>query len=343
MSLQLEATLTIILVVVFLVMRLQLHKRAKAGLPGFVTELVYGLDRMRAGLSFRRVDIQDFTIAYNDSGKGEEIVFLLHGFGGEKDDWNPIAAQLSKAYRVIIPDLPGAGESTRPGHAKYDPVAQARRLGAIKKKLGINAKVHLVGIHTGGAVAGLYASVATAEVKTLTMIEPFGIEAPVKSDVEGLAERGWSPLTFGNASEFERVQKLFFAKPVNRSKAMTRRRLERGVRYQSFESAVWKDLWANRPYVLQAVLGQIKVPTLVLWGDGNKVCHQSSLPIIEASLPGVTTIQLRGAGHLMILERPKEVADLIGKLLRGEAIGTGKLEKTMVRTAPHMARHEDPH
>lgn len=332
MSQTLIATMIVILTIVLVIMRMR--RNAAAGKKGdgggrFLSELAYGLERLRSGLSFRRLELLDFKMAYLEGGKGEPLV-LIHGFAGEKDDWNAVAAQLRRRYHVYAIDLPGAGESTRPGNNKYDPVSQARRLGAFKKKLGILDKVHLVGIHTGATAAGLYAGVSPGEVKSLTMIEPFGIEVPTKGEVETLAEKGLSALSFGDKNEYDRAQKLLFRTPPARSGLIVAARIALGRKHRGLDSQIWRDIWSNRPYVLQAVLPEIKVPTLVLWGDSNKVCHQSALPIIEAGLPGVTTVQLRGAGHQMIQERPKEVVSLLLPFLEGKAVGAGRLEKTMV-------------
>jgi abhydrolase domain-containing protein 6 len=342
MSSSIIPVMIVILTIVLIVMRFRraaASKKSGTGESNLMADLAYGFERLRSGVSWRRVDLPDFQVAYLDSHSKGEPVILVHGFGGEKDDWNQIAAQLRKRHHVYAIDLPGAGESSRPSHSKYDPVSQARRLGLFKKKLGIVDKVHLVGIHTGATVAGFFAGVAPNDVKSLTMIEPFGIEVPTKGEVEALAEKGLPALSFGDRNEYDRVQKLLFRNPPPRSGAIVAARIALGRKYRGFDSHVWRDIWSNRPYLLQAVLSEIKVPTLVLWGDSNKVCHQSALPIIEAALPGVTTVQLRGAGHQMIQERPKEVASLLLRFLAGEAVGSGRLEKTMVvRTAPGSDR-----
>lgn len=61
----------------------------------------------------RFVDVNGTTIAYRDVGQGEALL-LLHGFGESARTWDPLVADLSANYRLVIPDLRGHGESTNP-------------------------------------------------------------------------------------------------------------------------------------------------------------------------------------------------------------------------------------
>ena len=50
---------------------------------------------------------------------------MIHGFTGSKENWYPLAAKLRGRYRLLVPDLPGWGESERKPAADYGFVAQA--------------------------------------------------------------------------------------------------------------------------------------------------------------------------------------------------------------------------
>ena len=62
-------------------------------------------------------------LVYLEAGQGRLIV-LLHGFTGAKENWLPLMRRLSRTHRVIAPDLPGWGESTRQRGADYGPIAR---------------------------------------------------------------------------------------------------------------------------------------------------------------------------------------------------------------------------
>lgn len=307
--------LTAILVTVFLVMRFNLHKKVRGGLPGLMAVLATSLRRGLAGVIYKQVDVQGSEIAYLEGGKGETVL-LLHGFGYTKDHWLAVARRLRGKVHMVIPDLPGSGESARVAHNRHDIVSQVRRLRAFKEKLGITG-CHLVGSYSGGAIAGIFASLYSAEVLSLTLIEPFGIDTPDKADVEGLATRGWSPLTAGSEKDYQRALGLLYGKPPKISSSLERQRMALAIKNQAFEEQSWKQLWDSRPYLLEQVLPEIKVRTLLFWGDSNKVAHQSGAKIVSQGIPTVVPVLLRRCAHLMIVERPKEIADRLLKFFGG--------------------------
>ena len=310
-------TLVVILILAFVFMRFGLLQKARAGWPDFLASTKTSLRRLLAGVTYQEVELQGYDLAFLEGGRGE-MVLLLHGFGGDKDDWTPFLRHLRGKVRVVALDLPGFGESSRPGHNKHDIVSQVRRVRAFKDKLDLPS-VHLVGCHIGATIAGIYASLFPKEALSLTMIEPFGLDVPVKSDVERLSSRGWSPLTAGAEREYDRALNLLYSKPPKATSAIQRRRRARAIEHQAFEEQVWKQLWENRPYLFEQVLPEVKVRSLLFWGDGNKVAHITGAKIVSQGIPEVTAVLFKGCGHLMMLERPKELAQRFLKFVKGEA------------------------
>jgi len=310
-------TLVVILIVALIATRFNLFKKARGGWPEFVASTRTSLGRLLAGVNYRQIESQGYSLAFLEGGKGETVL-LLHGFGGDKDDWTPFLRRLRGKFQVVALDLPGFGESSRLGHNKHDIVSQVRRVRAFKDKLELPS-VHLVGYGIGATIAGIYASLFAKEALSLTLIEPFGLDVPVKSDVERLSSRGWSPLTAGSEREYERALSLRYVTPPKVSSALQRQRLARAIEHQAFEEQVWKQLWENRPFLFEQVLPEVKVRTLLFWGDANKVAHITGAKIVSQGIPEVTTVLLKKCGHLMVLERPKEIAQRFLKFTQGEA------------------------
>lgn len=75
-------------------------------------------ERRGAHLARKTTTIPGFDIVYLEGGSGEPRV-LVHGFGADKDNFTRAAAQLTSRYHVIIPDLPGFGESSKPTDVTY--------------------------------------------------------------------------------------------------------------------------------------------------------------------------------------------------------------------------------
>src|SRR5215831_7718638 len=96
-----------------------------------------GFERFMAGMKRHVVQIGDHRIVYSEGGKGETFLFL-HGFGASGDSWNPIAGRLTKKYRVIAPDLPGWGASTRLETASYAYPSQVERLHRLVQELKLD-------------------------------------------------------------------------------------------------------------------------------------------------------------------------------------------------------------
>ena len=135
------------------------------GAPSLLKEPLLHLNRSLSGMEEKTTTAALHTIHYLDSGApsqpapgnpGATPLVLLHGIFAEKDHWVDFARPLTSQYRVIAPDFPGFGESTRLDDQPYDYAAHIQRLGALLDALGIE-KAHLAGNSMGGTIAALFA------------------------------------------------------------------------------------------------------------------------------------------------------------------------------------------
>jgi len=118
-------------------------------------------ERGLAGLARKEVELANgVRYVYLEGGKGEPLM-LLHGFGANKDNFVRVAKYLTPHYRVVIPDQIGFGESAKPPKGDYAPRAQAERLRALAKALGM-PQLHLGGNSMGGHIALTYAACTRA-------------------------------------------------------------------------------------------------------------------------------------------------------------------------------------
>ena len=153
-----------------------------------VAKMLLDLERFSSGLKRRTVQVGDHRIVYSEGGRGEPVV-LLHGFGASSDSWNRFAKPLIKRYRVIAPDQPGWGASTRLETASYGYPAQVKRLHQFLSALGLK-RVHLVGHSMGGFIASAYAARYPDEVITLGLIAPHGMVEPEPSELAQSVAQG---------------------------------------------------------------------------------------------------------------------------------------------------------
>ena len=145
--------------------------------PGATTRFFIHVERARSGLERKEITLADgLHMVYLEGGKGEPLM-LLHGFSDDKDNFVYVARGLVGSYRVIIPDINGFGESSRPQGVNYGATAQAERLRALAHALGL-PKLHLGGSSMGGQIALLYAANHPAEVQSLWLIDAGGLNTP---------------------------------------------------------------------------------------------------------------------------------------------------------------------
>src|SRR5256885_1209839 len=112
-------------------------------LPARTAAALISFGRRAAGLRTRSVDIPGFRIVFAEGGRGEPLV-LLHGIGGDKDNWTYVSLFLRRRYRLIVPDLPGFGESSKLPGAGYGIEQQGERLHSFLQRIGI-ARAHFGG------------------------------------------------------------------------------------------------------------------------------------------------------------------------------------------------------
>jgi hypothetical protein len=105
------------------------------GAPSLFQQPLLSLNRSLSGMEEKTTSAAMHTVHYLDSGlpastptDGEDStpIVLLHGIFAEKDHWVDFARPLTRQHRVIAPDIPGFGESTRHENQPYDAIGLQR-------------------------------------------------------------------------------------------------------------------------------------------------------------------------------------------------------------------------
>lgn len=126
----------------------------------------------------RRLEDQPVHLAYREwrptDGEDAPVVLLVHGSPGDGANFNRLAPLLAERHRVIAPDLPGFGESTR-DVPDYSILAHARYVQELLDQLGI-AQVHAVGFSLGGGVVLHLSEIAPERVRSLTLLSSIGVQ-----------------------------------------------------------------------------------------------------------------------------------------------------------------------
>jgi len=270
-------------------------------------KLTLRAQRSRAGLVEKAVEVDGHTVVYLEGGSGEPLV-LIHGFGANKDNWLQIAPLLTPHYHLVIPDLPGFGESTRSDSATYSADDQLRRLRAFVENLGLDG-VHLGGNSMGGWLAGLYTARHPSEVKSQWLLAPAGVASAQPSVLFEGIERGDNALLVESPKDFSRLMEMCFTKVPYVPQAFSRCLCEQNMRDQPFNAKIFDEL-AIEPPKLEQELADSEVKTQILWGDGDQILHCSGAAILGDVIPNAQTIVMEKMGHCPMLERPQETARL---------------------------------
>lgn len=153
------------------------HSNFLGGTTGFVVTVLLACFSLSAnagkvpdGFTERDAEVNGVRIHCLIGGKGSPVV-LLHGYAQTSHMWNPIMPLLAKNHTVIVPDLRGAGGSSKP-KSGYDKKNMAVDIHELVKSLGFN-RAEIVGHDIGLMVAYAYAAQFPQETERLVLMDAF--------------------------------------------------------------------------------------------------------------------------------------------------------------------------
>ncbi|WP_028067498.1 acetoin dehydrogenase dihydrolipoyllysine-residue acetyltransferase subunit [Solirubrobacter soli] len=242
-------------------------------------------------------------LRYLLQGEGGEPLVLLHGFGGDLDNWLFNAPALSGERAVYALDLPGHGGS----------VKEARDLvGALREFLDSQGldRVHLAGHSMGGLVAGEFAASSPDRVLSLTLIAPAGLGDEINASyIDGF-------VAAAGRKELKPVLQQLFADPslVTRSMVDDVLKYKRLDGVQGALEGLRDQLFAGGSQARSLDLDAYPGPVLVVWGADDAI-----IPAAHAEhAPSRADVHvLDGVGHSPHMESAGEVNRLVEGFLTG--------------------------
>jgi pimeloyl-ACP methyl ester carboxylesterase len=252
----------------------------------------------------RTIDVAGLTLRVMEKGSGEPLVVLHHSTGNP--GWIPFYDTLAAGHGVFVPDMPGYGQSARPEWAR-EPRDIAILLQYALDQAGLRDGVTLVGLGFGGYVAAEMATMNQRRLRTLVLVGAAGVQPSegeifdqMLVDFEDYIKAGFSSddayhEVFGEAASDEIKQLWDF------SREMTAR-------------LAWKPYMFNRR--LHQLLREVHTPTLLVWGSRDVIVPIGAAKVFEDALADARLEVVEGAGHLVELERPADVAKLIADHIR---------------------------
>ncbi len=259
----------------------------------------------------RFVQLPAGRIRYATRGSGAETVVLVHGFGGDLDNWLFNVDVLAEAATVHAVDLPGHGQSVK---TVLDPTVSglADVLIDFLNELEIES-AHIVGHSLGGAVAIEVASRLPDRVRSLALIASAGLGAEIDGDYVSAF------VSAGSRREMKSALRHLFAD----TELVSRQMVDDVLKYkridgvdqalQTLSGQLFGDGAQKTVLVEQA--RSAGLPILVVWGREDRV-----IPVAHAgALDDAARVEIvEGAGHMVQMEAAGRVNALLGALVAGD-------------------------
>ncbi|WP_043394439.1 alpha/beta fold hydrolase [Mycolicibacterium llatzerense] len=268
------------------------------------------------------VTVGNRRIYVAEAGSGPAVV-LLHGGGPGASgvtNYSRNIDALAQHYRVLVPDMPGYGRSSK-GIDKSDPFGSlADAMRGMLDELSIST-AHLIGNSYGGAAALRLALDTPGRVGKLVLMGPGGI-----GTTRGLPTAGLNSLLAyygGTGPSREKLAEFIRNYLVYEGDSVPDELID--LRYAaSIDPEVVADPPLSRPsgpFALRTLwrmdltrdsrLASLQTPTLILWGRDDKVNRPSGGPMLQNIMPNAELVMTSRTGHWMQWER----ADLFNQLV----------------------------
>lgn len=290
--------------------------------PAIDIQSVLQQERAWAGMKTKRVKVGDIDWAYSEGGPaGKPTIMLVHGLAGSRDNWNRVARYLTPYYHVIIPDLPGQGDSKVPNDFDYSLPNLTEKLRRFAEAIKVDNGLNVAGHSMGGSISLLYAAQYPVDTKSLFLIDSAGVfksaNTPYLKDPTTLRN-----MIVSKPGDFDRLMKIATSLPPFIPKELKDAQ-EKLMISQSANTTklveqliVMSKLFTPDSFAIAA--RSIDQPVLIAWGDKDQIINVEAAAELKGLLKNAQEpIILKGVGHLPILEQEqllvKPYLDFLGK------------------------------
>lgn len=251
-------------------------------------------------------------IGFEAAGERGPPLVLLHGIGGNAASFRPLVDHLAGDFRCIAWNMPGYGGSAPLVPMTFEGLAE--RLAAFLDERGL-ASAHLLGHSIGGMIAQEFALRFPARVRSLVLCATTAAFGSRDGEFQRrfVAERT-APLDAGRgmaALARDLVPKLLGDDPDPDAAALAEASMA-SVPEESYRAA----LACLPTFDRREALAQLRVPVLLVAGERDRQAPAAVMERMAGRMPDARFVCVPGAGHLLPLERPKELAAAVSDFLR---------------------------
>ncbi|MDR0237609.1 alpha/beta hydrolase [Acinetobacter sp.] len=276
--------------------------------PSIDIQSVLQQERAWAGMETKRVKVGDIDWAYSEGGAaGKPTIMLVHGLAGSRDNWNRVARYLTPYYHVIIPDLPGQGDSKVPNDFDYSLPNLTEKLRRFAEAIKVENGLNIAGHSMGGSISLLYAAQYPVDTKSLFLIDSAGVfksaNTPYLKDPTTLRN-----MIVSKPGDFDRLMKIatslppFIPKELKDSQEKLMISQSANTTKLVEQLIVMSKLFTPDSFAIAA--RSIDQPVLIAWGDKDQIINVEAAAELKGLLKNAQEpVILKGVGHLPLLEQ----------------------------------------
>jgi pimeloyl-ACP methyl ester carboxylesterase len=267
--------------------------------------------RSLAGPTSRFIEVDGIEIHYEESGSGEPVFLLLHGFASSTFTWREVAGPLAQAGRVIAYDRPASGLTERPmewdGPNPYANVYQPELARKLMDALGVKRAI-VVGNSAGGTVAVQLALADADRVDALVLASPAiysggppGWIRPLLTTPQlnhlgpllarGLEARGMELIAMAWHNPDQVPPEVYEGYRIP-------------LHVENWDRALWELTRASEPLGLEQRLDELDLPVLVITGVDDRIVPPVDSRQVAGSVRGARMVEIENCGHLPQEECP---------------------------------------
>jgi len=246
------------------------------------------------------------AIKYYDVGSGPPLL-LIHGMGGDADEWVFCFEPLSHSHRVLALDLLGFGRSDKP-LIEYTIAGFVEVVERFLKTLGVERPT-LIGSSLGGWIASAFALTHPDSVYKMVLADSAGVWANLK-------ELGIDPHVTTRAHMRQVFDRVFYDKRLATEELVDlayEQHLARGDGYTI--ASLIRNL-GNGDERLDSTISRIQAPTLILWGQQDEIIPLAAGELTHQLIRGSELTVIPECGHVPALEKPAEFVQHVLRLLK---------------------------
>jgi pimeloyl-ACP methyl ester carboxylesterase len=253
----------------------------------------------------RFVDVDGARVHYRDRGSGEPPIVLIHGSNSSLFTWESWAETLATEHRVVTLDMPGHGLTGPDPRQRYSAAEMTEFLDHFATAVGLTRFV-VGGNSMGGSVAWHFTVLHPSRVAALVLVDSAGLP---REEPRPFAFRMMSTPVLGRIMRWETPRFLVAASTRDAygegsrvADALIDRYDDLILREGNREAT--RERFSRPDDTLHERLGEIHVPTLILWGEKDRWILPKYAGRFHERIAGSKLVMLEGLGHVPMEEDP---------------------------------------